>query len=62
MVTALTKCGKMVTLDVGTPVYQGDKLVGFYYYTWSNETYPALGGGVSHYAIRVYIPNRDHVS
>lgn len=62
MVTALTKQGRMVTLDVGTPVHQGGKLVGFYYYTWSNETYPVHSGGVAHYATRVYIPNKEHVS
>jgi hypothetical protein len=61
MVIAWTKCGNMVTLDVGTPVFdKGGKLVGFYYYTWSNDTYPTPGGGVAHYATRVYIPNKEH--
>ena len=59
MQTAVTKQGKWVTLDVGTPVFEKGKLVGYYFYTWTNETYPHPEGGVAYYATRVYIPERD---
>lgn len=62
MQTAPTKQGKWVTLEVGTPVHSQDgRLVGFYYYVLTGESYPIPGGGVGHYARRVYIPNQEHV-
>lgn len=61
MQTAPTKQGKWVTIEVGTPVYQNDKLVGFYYYVLTGDTYPIPGGGVGHYAKRVYVPSKEHV-
>lgn len=54
---AMTKTGKFVTIDVGTPVHVKGKLVGFYTYAYTNEWYPIPSGGVAYYAARVYIPN-----
>ena len=54
---AMTKSGKFVRIDEVTPVCEGDKVVGYRSYTYSNEWYPVPSGAVAYYATQVFIPN-----
>jgi hypothetical protein len=62
MQTAPTKDGKWVTLEVGTPVFRNGKLVGFYKYVLTSETYLVPSGGIAYYATRVYKPQQEQVT